>query len=180
MSRIGNSPVTLPVGVTFKIENGFMIVKGALGELKQDFDAKAVSFDVNANVITVKRSGDQKQIKAKHGLYRALLANMVTGVTKGFERSLIINGVGYKAIKEGEGITLNLGYSHPVNFVPPKGVTVDCPTPLEVVVKGIDKAKVGQAASNIRASRPVEPYHLYGIRYKDERVQKKEGKTAGK
>jgi len=180
MSRIGNAPVTLPAGVSFKTENNTMTVKGSMGELKQDFDSKAVSFDVQGNVVTVKRSSDQKNVKAKHGLYRALLNNMVVGVTKGFEKSLIINGVGYKATPNGKGITLNVGYSHTVDFFPPQGITIDCPTITEVVVKGIDKEKVGQAASDIRQIRVVEPYHLYGIRYKDEKVQKKEGKTAGK
>ena len=160
MSRIGNHPIAVPANVTVSYDDKFVTVKGPLGQLVQDYDSKAV--------------------KAKHGLYRALIANMIEGVTKGFEKGLIVNGVGYKVVKAGNKITLSIGFSHTVDFEAPAGVTLDCPTQTEITVKGIDKVAVGQTAANIRAIKKPEPYHIYGIRYKDEVIQKKEGKTAGK
>lgn len=179
MSRIGRLPITIPAGVTVDYKNNVIKVKGGLGELSQEMD-KNINVKIEGNVLTLSRADDAKENRAKHGLYRALINNMIIGVTKGYEKSLIINGVGYKASMEGNKLVLYVGYSHTVNFDVPKNITVSCPTLNEVVVKGINKTEVGQAAANIRALKKPEPYHLYGIRYKDEIIQKKEGKTAGK
>lgn len=179
MSRIGRAPVEIPAGVEIKIEDGVVLVKGPKGTLSQKI-GKNISVVVEGNELKVSRANDQKENRAQHGLYRALIHNMVVGVTKGFEKSLIINGVGYKAQMQGKKLVLNIGYSHPIEVEPPEGITIECPSLTEVVVKGYDKAQVGQVAANIRAKRVVEPYHAYGIRYKDEVVTMKEGKTAGK
>lgn len=179
MSRIGRAPVEIPAGVEIKIENDVVSVKGPKGTLSQKI-GKNISVVVEGNELKVSRANDQKENRAQHGLYRALIHNMVVGVTKGFEKSLIINGVGYKAQMQGKKLVLNIGYSHPIEVEPPEGITIECPSLTEVVVKGYDKAQVGQVAANIRAKRVVEPYHAYGIRYKDEVVTMKEGKTAGK
>ena len=178
MSRIGKLPITIPAGVTVDFKNNIITLKGPLGELKQE--VKDVDLKIENNTITLSRKNDTKELKAKHGLYRALINNMVTGVTKGYEKSLIVNGVGYKAAVESDKLTLYVGFSHTVDFKIPSSVKVECPTITEILVKGISKTEVGQVAANIRAIKKVEPYHLYGIRYKDEIIQKKEGKTAGK
>lgn len=180
MSRIGKMPITVPAGVNVKIDNGIIAIKGPKGELKQPYDSNCITIENKSNVLTVTRSSDEKSVRAKHGLYRVLVNNMVEGVVKGFEKSLIINGVGFKAAKQGNKLVLNIGYSHQVEFNPPAGITVDVVAPTEIAVKGIDKAAVGQAAATIRSFREPEPYHGYGIRYKDEVIQRKEGKTAGK
>lgn len=179
MSRIGRLPITIPAGVTVNCDNNIITVKGSLGELKQEID-KNISVKIEGSVLTLTRANDEKENKAKHGLYRALINNMIIGVMKGFEKSLIINGVGYKVLTEENKLVLYIGYSHTVNFDIPKNVTISCPTATEIVVKGISKCEVGQVAANIRALKKPEPYHLYGIRYKEEIIQKKEGKTAGK
>jgi large subunit ribosomal protein L6 len=179
MSRIGRQPITIPSGVTVEISGGKVAVKGPKGSLEQYVDA-CIKVENTDGKLVLTRNSEDKDVKAKHGLYRKLIANMVEGVTKGFERALIIEGVGYKAQKQGEKLVLNIGYSHNIEFVPPQGVTIDCPSNTEIVVKGIDKEAVGQAAANLRAFRKPDPYHLYGIRYKDEVIHKKEGKTAGK
>ena len=179
MSRIGRMPIVLPEGVEVKVENGLVSVKGPKGQLSQQI-GKEISVNVENNVIVLTRANDKKDVRAQHGLYRALINNMVVGVTKGFEKALIVNGVGYKAQVQGKKLILNIGYSHPVEIEAPEGITIECPQLTEVVVKGIDKTLVGQVAANIRAKREVEPYHSYGIRYKDEVVITKEGKTAGK
>lgn len=179
MSRIGRQPVTIPAGVTVSMEDQNIIVKGNLGSLKQYIDS-SINVKIEDNLVTVTRSSEDKQIKAKHGLYRVLIANMIEGVTKGFEKSLIVNGVGYKAQKQGENLVLNIGFSHPISYVPPQDVKVECVSNTEISVKGISKERVGQVAANIRSFKVPDPYHLYGIRYKDEKIQKKEGKTAGK
>ena len=179
MSRIGRMPIVLPEGVEVKVEKGLVSVKGPKGQLSQQI-GKEISVNVENNVIVLTRANDKKDVRAQHGLYRALINNMVVGVTKGFEKALIVNGVGYKAQVQGKKLILNIGYSHPVEIEAPEGITIECPQLTEVVVKGIDKTLVGQVAANIRAKREVEPYHSYGIRYKDEVVITKEGKTAGK
>ena len=179
MSRIGRMPIALPEGVEVKVENGIVSVKGPKGQLSQQI-GKEISVNIENNVIVLSRANDKKEVRAQHGLYRALINNMVIGVTKGFEKALIVNGVGYKAQVQGKKLILNIGYSHPVEIEAPEGITIECPQLTEVVVKGIDKTVVGQVAANIRAKREVEPYHSYGIRYKDEVVITKEGKTAGK
>ncbi|HIZ10194.1 MAG TPA: 50S ribosomal protein L6 [Candidatus Borkfalkia avicola] len=179
MSRIGRMPVALPAGVTVEVKDGKMVVKGPKGTLEQDIDARiALSVENGHAVLT--RANDSKELKAKHGLYRALLHNMVTGVTAGYTKGLVINGVGYKVAKQGSKIVLNIGFSHPVEFPETDGIKLDCPTQTEITVSGIDKVKVGQIAANIRSLREPEPYHGYGIRYKDEVIERKEGKTAGK
>ncbi len=179
MSRVGKAPVALPAGVTVEVKNGKVIVKGPKGTLEQDIDSRITVAVENGHAVLT-RANDSKELKAKHGLYRALLHNMVTGVTAGYTKGLVINGVGYKVAKQGNKIVLNVGYSHPVDFPEPEGIKLDCPTQTEITVSGIDKVKVGQTAANIRTIREPEPYHGYGIRYKDEVIERKEGKTAGK
>ena len=179
MSRIGRMPITIPQGVEINTSNSVITVKGPKGTLSQNI-SKDIELENKDGSIILSRKSENKDIRAKHGLYRALINNMVTGVTAGFQKNLIINGVGFKAQMQGEKLVMNIGFSHPVEFVAPKGITLECASATEVVVKGIDKHLVGQVAADIRAKRIVEPYHSYGIRYKDEVVKTKEGKTAGK
>ena len=171
--------MAIPAGVTVEVKDGQMIVKGPKGTLEQEIDAR-ISVAVEGGHATLARANDSKELKAKHGLYRALLHNMVTGVTNGYTKGLVINGVGYKVAKQGNKIVLNIGFSHPVEFAEVDGIKLDCPTQTEITVSGIDRVKVGQVAANIRSLREPEPYHGYGIRYKDEVIERKEGKTAGK
>ncbi len=180
MSRIGRAPVALPANVTVTTENGFIIVKGPLGTLKQDYDAQNISISVEGNVAHVKRANDEASIRAKHGLYRALLHNMVVGVTQGYEKGLTVNGVGWKVAQTGKDITLSVGFSHPIVFKAKEGITLTVVSPTEISVKGMDKVAVGQTAATIRSIREPEPYHGYGIAYKGEVIERKEGKTAGK
>ena len=179
MSRIGKMPVALPAGVTVNVTDGKMVVKGPKGTLEQDIDAR-ITVTVEGGHAVLTRANDSKELKAKHGLYRALLHNMVTGVTAGFTKGLVINGVGYKVAKQGSKIVLNVGYSHPIEYAESDGIKLDCPSQTEITVSGIDKVRVGQVAADIRSIREPEPYHGYGIRYKDEGIERKEGKTAGK
>ncbi len=179
MSRIGRLPISIPQGVTVTVDNYVVTVKGPLGELKQDYN-KAINVAVENNEVVVTRTSEDKDVKAMHGLYRALINNMVEGVTKGFSKSLTVKGVGYKVAKQGKKLVMNIGYSHPVEIEEPDGITFECPSITEIVVKGIDKDAVGQIAATIKAARKVEPYHGYGIRYTNEFVQLKEGKKAGK
>ena len=179
MSRIGKMPVALPAGVTVNVTDGKMVVKGPKGTLEQDIDAR-ITVTVEGGHAVLTRAHDSKELKAKHGLYRALLHNMVTGVTAGFTKGLVINGVGYKVAKQGSKIVLNVGYSHPIEYAESDGIKLDCPSQTEITVSGIDKVRVGQVAADIRSIREPEPYHGYGIRYKDEVIERKEGKTAGK
>lgn len=181
MSRIGRMPIAIPAGVTVTVTpEKVVIVKGPLGQLQESINSKHIAVNIDGSEINVTRDNDKKDVKSLHGLYRMLVANMVDGVTKGFAKKLIVNGVGYKCAMNGNKLVMNIGYSHPVEIVAPEGVTVACTTPTEIEVKGISKQAVGQMAAVIRAAKPVEPYHLYGIRYSDEHVQQKEGKTAGK
>ena len=179
MSRIGKLPVHLPAGVTVSFENGLLTVKGSKGTLTEkvvgEIDIKVEGTE--AHVIT---TGNASDTNAKHGLYRALLHNMVVGVTEGYKKSLKVNGVGWKVAKQGNKIVLNVGFSHPVDFAEPAGVKLECPSVNEIVVSGIDKTLVGQTAANIRKIRVPEPYHGYGIAYSDEVIERKEGKTGGK
>lgn len=180
MSRIGRLPLEIPAGVTVTVDNDNVVkVKGPLGELSQKVD-KNITVEINGNVLTVNRHDEVKLHKAMHGLYRKLIGNMVEGVTKGYEKSLIVNGVGYKCTMNGTGLVINCGFSHPVDFAAPQGITFALPTPNEIVVKGISRELVGQTAANIKAIKKPDPYHIYGIRYKDEEIVKKEGKKAGK
>ncbi len=179
MSRIGKLPIELPAGVSVTLEGGAVTVKGTKGTLTQkisdDIDVKIE----NGQALVLKKR-DTKDLEAMHGLYRALINNMVVGVTRGFTKTLKVNGVGWKVAKQGSKVVLNVGYSHPVEFVEPAGIKIECPSANEIVVSGIDKALVGQTAADIRSIRVPEPYHGYGIAYSDEVIERKEGKTGGK
>lgn len=180
MSRIGRAPIQIPQGVQVTINDHLVTVAGPLGTLSQVID-KSIDVKVEDVHVLCTRHSDDKDHRALHGLYRALIHNMVVGVTKGFEKSLIVNGVGYKVTLNGNNkMTLNIGFSHPIDVVAPDGITFAQPQPLEIVVKGIDRQLVGQTAATIRAYKPVEPYHGYGIHYKDETVIHKVGKRATK
>ena len=180
MSRIGNAPIKLPQGVEFKVDGNVITVKGPLGQLTQDFDSANIGFNVENGEILVKRFNEQNTTKSKHGLYRALVADMVIGVTQGYKKTLIVNGVGWKVSQNGKDITLSVGLSHLVEYKAVDGVKLSCPSPTEIVVEGINKEIVGAEAAKIRAIRKPEPYHGYGIRLSDEVIVRKEGKTAGK
>ena len=179
MSRIGRAPIAVPAGVEVKIDGSHISVKGPKGQLERDI-VPSITVEQEGNVLHVKRATDNKLDRSLHGLTRTLIHNMVVGVTKGFEKSLIVNGVGYKVTLSGNKMTLNIGFSHPVEFTAPEGITFAQPQPLEIVVKGIDRQLVGQTAATIKAIKPVEPYHNYGIHYKDETVIHKVGKRATK
>jgi large subunit ribosomal protein L6 len=178
MSRIGKMPVDMPSGVDIKVDGTQVTVKGSRGELSRQFTDR-VSFSVEEGVITVGREDDTRESRALHGLSRALLANMVHGVSEGFSKVLEIQGVGYRASLKGEDIELLVGFSHPVDVKAPKGITFEVPEPTRIVVSGIDKEQVGQVAADIRKVRPPEPYKGKGIRYAGEYVRRKAGK-AGK
>ena len=178
MSRIGKKPVPLPAGVTVEVKDRNVSVKGKLGTLKLELDERIVAKVDNGEIAFV-RDGDAKQSKALHGLYRALVANMVQGVSQGFERKLEIVGVGYGAKVVGKKVELTVGYSKPVALDIPEGVTIKLADPTHVAVAGIDKQKVGQFAAEIRAARKPEPYKQTGIKYEGEVVRKKAGKQMG-
>ena len=177
MSRIGKLPVSVPAGVTITVEEKNVVtVKGPKGTLCQQMPAE-MDIQLEDGVLTVKRPSDNKNHRALHGLTRSLLNNMVVGTTTGYAKNLEIVGVGYRAQLDGTKLVLNLGYSHPVVFEAPEGITYEVPAPTKIVVKGIDKQLVGQIAANIRASRAPDPYKGKGIRYEGEFVRRKEGKT---
>ena len=178
MSRIGKMPISVPAGVEVKNDNNTITVKGPKGELTKQF-SKELNIDIADGVITVSRPSDDKKHRSLHGLTRTLIANMVEGVTNGFSKTLEIEGVGYRAAKQGNKITLNLGFSHPVVFEETDLVKLDVPQPNKIVVSSIDKQVVGQFAAEIREKRPPEPYKGKGIRYAGEHIIRKEGK-AGK
>ncbi|TCT21091.1 LSU ribosomal protein L6P [Melghiribacillus thermohalophilus] len=178
MSRVGFKPLEIPNGVEVKIdENNTVTVKGPKGELTQTFSDE-LTIKVEDNILTVERPSDSKKHRALHGTTRSLIGNMVEGVTKGFEKSLEIIGVGYRAQKQGKKVVINAGYSHPVEVQEEDGIELEVPSNTKIIVKGIDKEKVGAVAANIRAIRPPEPYKGKGIRYEGEYVRRKEGKTA--
>ena len=180
MSRIGRLPVVIPQGVEVSVSpENVVTVKGAKGTLTLNVK-NIIKVNVENGEVKVSRPNDEKETKALHGLYRKLIANMVEGVSKGFEKGLVLNGVGYKVAKQGKKIVLSVGYSHPVEIEEVPGITFECPSATEVVVKGIDKELVGQIAANIRKVRNPDPYHAYGIRYRDEVIARKEGKTGKK
>ena len=177
MSRIGKLPVAIPAGVEVKIdENNLVTVKGPKGTLEKQLSPRMKISQKDGHVV-VERSSDLKQEKSLHGLTRALLHNMVVGVTQGFEKKLEINGVGYRAAKQGNKLILSLGYSHPVEMEDPEGVEAVVEDPTKITIKGIDREKVGQYAANIRFKRPPEPYKGKGIKYADEHILRKVGKT---
>ncbi|MFP3916116.1 MAG: 50S ribosomal protein L6 [Actinomycetota bacterium] len=178
MSRIGNKPVELPEKVEARMDAGILHVKGPRGALSLDVHPD-MQVEVADDAVTVTRPTEQTRHKALHGLTRSLIANMVEGVTEGFKRALEIVGVGYRAEKKGKGLTLHLGFSHPVEYATPEGIDVEVPAPTQVVVKGADKQLVGQVAAEIRGFRPPEPYKGKGVRYVGEHVRRKAGKTAG-
>ncbi len=180
MSRIGNKPVALPAGVEVKIDdNNVVTVKGPNGQLEQQINP-AVHVEVKENEVILTRESDDREHRSQHGLSRALINNMVEGVSKGFEKKLQIIGVGYRAEKKGKTLVMHLGYSHPVEMEDPEGITTETPDANTVVVKGIDKALVGNYAAVIRKWRKPEPYKGKGIRYENEHVRRKEGKTGAK
>jgi large subunit ribosomal protein L6 len=178
MSRIGKMPVTVPSGVEVKIEGNSVTVKGSKGVLTREFNER-IGFEIEDGVLTVTRPDDSRESRALHGLSRALVANMVTGVAEGYTKGLEIHGVGYRAAMKGGGIELQVGYSHPVVVDPPEGITFEVPEPTRISVTGIDKEQVGQVAADIRKVRPPEPYKGKGIRYAGEHIRRKAGK-AGK
>ena len=194
MSRIGKKPIAIPAGVTAKIDGNKVAVKGPLGELSLTIPAREITVKQEGAQLVVSRSGDAKEIRAKHGLYRALLNNNVNGVTSGFNKYLVVKGVGYKSAVAGDKLTMNIGFSHPVEIVAPQGIkmsilaTAEFPAGIKVdsgkehviKVSGIDRELVGHVAAKIKASKPVEPYHGYGIHYSTDVVIIKEGKTAAK
>ena len=177
MSRIGKEPINIPAGVTVNIDGVTVTVKGPKATLQQKIHPDMI-LNLESNVLTVTRPSNEKRHRALHGLTRTLINNMVVGVTAGFTKELEINGVGYRAQKQGTSVTFNLGYSHPIVFEE-DGVTIETPTPTKVVVSGADKQRVGQVAAEIRGFRKPEPYHGMGIKYVDERIRRKAGK-AGK
>lgn len=177
MSRVGKKPIEVPADVTVTIgDNNVVTVKGPKGELTRKFN-KDIAIVLEDNVVTLSRPSDSKDHRTIHGTTRALLANMILGTSKGFERVLELVGVGYRAQLQGQKLVLNVGYSHPVEFTPEEGLSVEVPANTRVIVKGIDKERVGALASNIRQVRPPEPYKGKGIRYEGEKVRRKEGKT---
>ncbi len=177
MSRVGKMPIAIPAGVTVEIaENNVVTVKGPKGELTRALP-KEMTIKKEGEEVIIERPNDLKKNKALHGLTRALINNMVIGVNVGFEKTLEINGVGYRAAKQGNVLNLSLGYSHPVEYPEPEGITIEVPDQLKIVVKGISKEKVGQCAAEIRGFRPPEPYKGKGIKYADEYIRRKVGKT---
>ena len=180
MSRIGRAPITIPAGVEVKVDaNNHITVKGPKGTLERDL-VPQIKVEVDAGVIHVTRPDDEKTNRSLHGLTRTLVANMVHGVTEGFSKTLEVNGVGYRAAKEGKKLVLNVGYSHQIEVEDTEEVSTEVPNPNTIVVNGIDKQKVGQFAADIRAKRPPEPYKGKGIKYSYEVVRHKEGKTGAK
>ena len=177
MSRIGRMPITVPADVTVTVaDNNVVTVKGKLGTLTQKFSTR-MTIKQEGTEIIVTRPTDDKEDKSVHGLTRALLSNMVEGVSKGYTKNLEIVGVGYRVAKQGNKLVLNLGHSHSIEILEENGVTFDVPNPNSIVVKGIDKQAVGQTAAVIRSKRPPEPYHGKGVKYANERIRRKAGKT---
>lgn len=177
MSRIGLKPIEIPAGVTVAVsDDNTVTVKGPKGEISEKLD-RAMEIIIEDGTLHVKRPTEQKRHKALHGLSRTLIANMIEGVTKGYEKQLEIIGTGYRAAKSGKKLTLNLGYSHPIEMEDPAGIEVEVPGPNQLIVRGIDKQQVGNYAAVLRDLRRPEPYKGKGVRYKDEQVRRKVGKT---
>lgn len=179
MSRIGKAPVEIPAGVDVAINGSAITIKGKLGTLTRSFNP-AVKVTKKGSQVVVERSDDERSSRALHGLTRALINNMVIGVTAGFTKSLLIEGVGYRVALKGKGLEFSLGYSHAINVEPPAGISFQAAKPTELTIVGVDKEMVGQVAANIRRLRPPEPYKGKGIRYADETIRRKAGKAASK
>ena len=179
MSRIGNKPITVPAGVEVKIDGQHITVKGPKGTLERDIH-KNMSVSMDGTVITVSRPNDEAENRSLHGLTRTLINNMIEGVLNEYKRELEINGVGYRAQLKGKTLVLTLGYSHPVEMAAPEGISFEVPSPNQIIVKGIDKEKVGQMAAEIRTKRPPELYRGNGIKYVEEHIRRKEGKAGKK
>lgn len=179
MSRIGRAPIAIPAGVTVTVEGTIVTVKGAKATLTRDVHPN-MTVKVEGNEILVTRPNDEKQNRALHGLTRTLINNMVIGVSEGFKKELDVNGVGYRVQKQGKELVMNLGYSHPVVMTEIEGITIECPTANKIIITGPDKQKVGQFAAEVREKRPPEPYKGKGIKYVDEHIRRKEGKTGAK
>ncbi|MDO4270205.1 MAG: 50S ribosomal protein L6 [Eubacteriales bacterium] len=179
MSRIGRMPIAIPAGVDVKIDGSVVTVKGAKATLTREIHPN-IAVSVENNEILVTRPNDEKQNRALHGLTRSLISNMVIGVTDGFKKELDVQGVGYRVAKQGKDLVMNLGYSHQVTMSEIDGITIDVPNPNKIIISGPDKQKVGQFAAEVREKRPPEPYKGKGIRYVDEYVRRKEGKTGAK
>lgn len=180
MSRIGRAPITVPAGVEVNVAEGNIVtVKGAKGTLTQNLST-AMTITQEGNTILVTRPNDEKANRSLHGLTRTLLNNMIVGVTDGFKKELDVNGVGYRVAKEGNKLVMNIGFSHQVIMEEIEGITVEVPNPNKIIVSGCDKQKVGQFAAEIREKRPPEPYKGKGIKYSDEVIRRKEGKTGAK
>ncbi|HHW44545.1 50S ribosomal protein L6 [Desulfofundulus thermobenzoicus] len=179
MSRIGKQPINLPQGVEVHIEGNTVRVKGPKGQLEREFH-RDMRIRMEDNRLVVERPSDDKQHRSLHGLTRTLLHNMVVGVTSGFEKNLELVGVGYRATKQGNKLVLSVGYSHPVEIVPPDGLEIEVPAPTKIVVRGMDKERVGALAANIRSVREPEPYKGKGIKYEGEQIRRKAGKAGGK
>ena len=175
MSRIGRKPVVVPAGVEVIVNGNVVTVKGPKGQLEQEI-SKNLTVEVKEGEVVVTRPTDNREDRAQHGLARTLINNMIVGVTQGFEKKMELIGVGYKAEKKGNTLVMNLGYSHPVEMVDPEGITTEVPKATEVIVRGADKALVGNYAANIRAWRKPEPYKGKGIKYAGEYIRRKEGK----
>jgi large subunit ribosomal protein L6 len=178
MSRVGKKPIAVPSDIKVSMSDGVVIVEGPKGKLDQALHDD-IKMEIKDGQLIFTRPSDSRRHRAMHGLYRALIANMVTGVSKGFEKSLEIEGVGYRAEKVGRAISFSLGYSHPIVLIPPDGIEVKLQGINKLTVTGIDKQLVGQVAAKIRSFRPPEPYKGKGIRYTDEHIRRKAGKTAG-
>ena len=174
MSRIGNNPISIPEGVLVNVNNGVITVKGKKGEMNQSFNG--VSFDISEDTIIVKRKSESKDHKSKHGLYRALVSNMITGVTNGFKLELELVGVGYRAALKGNQLNLQLGYSHDINFDIPEGIKIEVEKQTTLKISGSDKQLVGVVAAEIKTFRKIEPYKGKGIREKGQYILRKEGK----
>ena len=180
MSRIGKMPISIPAGVEVTMGEGNLItVKGPKGTLTQKLSEK-MTLTREDGVILVTRPNDEKENRSLHGLTRTLLNNMVIGVTEGYKKELDVNGVGYRVAKEGNKLNMNIGFSHPVIMEEPEGITIEVPSPNKIIINGIDKQKVGQFAAEVRGKRPPEPYKGKGIKYTDEVIRRKEGKTSVK
>ncbi|MBE6719732.1 MAG: 50S ribosomal protein L6 [Ruminococcaceae bacterium] len=180
MSRIGLKPIVIPAGVEVtKNDANTVTVKGPNGTLTQDVN-KDITVNIEGSEITLSRPSDDKEHRAMHGLYRALIANMVTGVKDGFKKTLEVNGVGYRVQAQGSKLTMTLGFSHPVIMEAPEGIKVECPSANAIVISGADKQAVGQFAAQVREKRPPEPYKGKGIKYSDEHIRRKEGKAGKK